>query len=359
MNYLGINELTGHARPPNRTLLLVNLGTPDAPTTSAVRRYLAQFLSDPRVIELPRWLWWLILHGVILRIRPARSARAYRKVWTAQGSPLLLHSQALRCAVADRLPGWQVELAMSYGQPSLSNVLDDLRQRGVRDLVVLPLYPQYSGSTTASVFDAIAKALRHWRLVPRLNFISHYHDHAGYLDALAASVRAHWAMHGRGDKLVLSFHGVPRRYLRNGDPYFCQCHATARRLRERLELEESEVVITFQSRVGREVWLQPYTDKTLIELATAGIKTLDVICPGFAVDCLETLEEIAEENAHAFVAAGGSALRYIPALNASQAHADALADMVRQMSGMPLALSDSDAASLATKLRAAQPWIDA
>jgi len=359
MNYQGIDEKTGHTPPPRRTLLLVNLGTPSAPTTAAVRKYLAEFLSDPRVIEAPRWLWWLILHGVILRIRPSRSARAYRQIWTDQGSPLLLHSQALCAAVAERLPDWRVELAMSYGAPNLRDVLDRLRQQGTRELAVLPLYPQYSGSTTASVFDAVARLLSRWRLVPRLTFIPQYHDHSGYLDALANSVRAHWQAHGRGDKLVLSFHGVPRRYLRNGDPYFCQCHATARRLRERLQLSESEVVTTFQSRVGREVWLQPYTDKTLLELARAGVKTLDVICPGFAVDCLETLEEIAEQNAHAFIAAGGQALRYIRALNASAAHADALADVVRNSSGMPLARSDADAAALAAKLRAAQPWIDA
>ncbi len=359
MNYLGIDEKTGHAAPPRRTLLLVNLGTPSAPTTAAVRAYLAEFLSDPRVIEAPRWLWWLILHGVILRIRPQRSARAYQQIWTEQGSPLLLHSQALRAAVAERLPDWRVELAMSYGAPNLRDVLDRLRQQGTRELAVLPLYPQYSGSTTASVFDAVAKLLSRWRMVPRLAFIPHYHDHSGYLDALAESVRMHWQAHGRGDKLVLSFHGVPRRYLRNGDPYFCQCHATARRLRERLQLSENEVVTTFQSRVGREVWLQPYTDKTLLDLARAGVKTLDVICPGFAVDCLETLEEIAEQNAHAFIAAGGQTLRYIPALNASAAHADALADVVRKSSGMPLVPSDADAPALAAKLRAAQPWIDA
>lgn len=337
--FLGSTEQDAHRQRPLTAVVLVNLGTPDAPTPAALRRYLAEFLSDPRVVEAPRWLWRLILHGVILRFRPARSARAYRSVWTEAGSPLLTLSRGLTEAVAaqlrDRLGAGapEVVLAMSYGHPGLREVLEDLRRRGLRRLLLLPLYPQYSATTTAAVFDAATRSLQRWRWLPELRFVCDYHRAPGYVDALAASVRAHWQAHGQGERLLLSFHGIPRRYLEAGDPYYCQCQVTARQLREALALPESALQLAFQSRVGREPWLQPYTDQTLLAWARAGIRRVDVLCPGFAVDCLETLEEIAMQNAEAFVHAGGERLSYIPALNASPAHARLLADLVQHQLG--------------------------
>ena len=368
-SYIGSTESEGHRQAPQTAVVLVNLGTPDAPTASALRRYLGEFLADPRVVETPRWLWRLILHGVILRIRPARSARAYATVWTEQGSPLLVGSQALTDALKDQLQralGTEaplVELAMSYGKPNLRDVLESLRARGLRRLLVLPLYPQYSGSTTASVFDAVTACLRRWRWVPELRFLTDYYREQGYIGALAESVREHWQTHGRGDKLMLSFHGIPRRYLLEGDPYYCQCQVTARLLREALELGEDELFVSFQSRVGREPWLQPYTDLTLIEWGKAGVGAVDVLCPGFSIDCLETLEEIAEQNAEAFTHAGGGQLRYIPALNHRPAHVSALATLVqRQLGGWTGA--DSDALNSSARLervaqtKSAQPWVE-
>lgn len=314
-------------------VLLVNLGTPEAPTAAALRPYLAEFLGDPRVIEYPRWLWWLILHGVVLRVRPSRSAHAYARIWTTQGSPLRVHSEVLAGEVETELQrrhgaGVQIELAMRYGQPAVADAIDRLLERGARRLLVLPLYPQYSGTTTGSVIDAVADAYKTLRWPPELRMVNDYHDDTGYLDALAASVRAHWAAHGRGERLLLSFHGIPERYVRAGDPYADQCQATARGLRERLGLGEDEAIVSFQSRVGREPWLQPYTDATVRRLGAEGVKRLDVISPGFAVDCLETLEEIAMQNRDFFRTAGGDDLRYIPALNADVAHVDALCDLV-------------------------------
>lgn len=332
--YLGMDARSGHQLQPKTAIVLVNLGTPDAPTPAALRRYLGEFLADPRVVEAPRWLWWLVLHGVILRIRPARSARAYRSVWTQQGSPLLIGSQSLadgltqllQTELGARAP--LVRLAMSYGRPALAQVLRELREQGMRRLLVLPLYPQYSGSTTASVFDAVTRELSRWRWWPELRLIGDYYRSPGYVAALADSVRRWWQAHGRADRLLLSFHGIPRRYLTQGDPYFCQCQATARLLREALGLNETELVVSFQSRVGREVWLQPYTQALLTEWGKAGVNRVQVLCPGFAIDCLETLEEIAVENAEAFRHAGGAALEYIPALNAETAHVQLMRDLV-------------------------------
>lgn len=312
-------------------VLLVNLGTPDAPDTSSTRRYLREFLSDPRVIELPRALWLPILQGVILPLRSGRSAHAYRSVWMPEGSPLRVLSQRLTTAVAARLPAnVPVRLAMRYGQPAVGPVLRELRDAGLRRLLVLPLYPQYSATTTASVFDAIAAELRTWRRVPELRFIADYHDDAGWLDATAAAIRTHWATHPRGERLLFSFHGLPQRYVRNGDPYEDQCRASAAAIAARLDLPADAWQLSFQSRVGREPWLQPYTDDTVRALARDGVRRLDVVCPGFAVDCLETLEEIAMQNAEFFTAAGGERLDYIPALNDSAGHADALAALLRR-----------------------------
>ena len=330
--------------PPNPTrsaVLLVNLGTPEAPTASAVRPYLAEFLGDPRIVEMPRWLWWLILNGIILRIRPARSARAYRKVWTEQGSPLQSGTRAL----AERLHAWfddrsrgqvVVRHAMRYGQPSVASRLRELGALGVRHLLVVPLFPQFSATTSASVLDAVTAELRTWRWPPELRFVNDYHAEALHIEALARSVEAHWQANGRGQRLLLSMHGIPQRYVDNGDPYRSQCEATAERLRTRLGLVGDELMLCFQSRVGREPWLQPYTDRTLESLPAQGVRRIDVMCPGFAVDCLETLEEIAIEGRESFLAAGGERFDYIPALNDGDDQVAALAALVqRHAQGWP------------------------
>ncbi len=320
-----------HQVPDKIGILLINLGTPEAPTPGHVRRYLRQFLSDPRVIELPRLLWWLLLNLIILPIRGFRSARNYQKVWTAQGSPLLIHTKALAEGVRNQLeqqhPGRTlVEFAMSYSAPSIPETLQRMANQGARRLVVIPLYPQYSGTTTGSVFDAVTSALQRHRWVGDFRFVSQYYERADYIQALAESVRQHWQAHGRGDHLLLSFHGIPERYFKNGDLYHCHCYGTARRLMEALGLDRSQCSVSFQSRVGREKWLAPYTDET-VKLLAKTHPTLDVLCPGFAVDCLETLEEIAVENTEYFVHAGGKKLNYIPALNASAEHVKVIAQI--------------------------------
>jgi ferrochelatase len=281
-----------HDQPARAGILLANLGTPDAPTPGAVRRYLAEFLWDPRVVELPRPLWWLILHGIILRVRPARSARKYQKIWTADGSPLLAISQrqatAVAATLAERYPGpIQVAVGMRYGNPSIATALAELRAAGVRRLLILPLYPQYSAATVASTFDAVAAELRAWRWLPELRFITQYHDDPGYLDALTAHLRAARADQP-GERLLFSFHGLPKRNLLAGDPYYCQCHKTARLVAERLDLQPGQWAVAFQSRFGRAESLQPYANMLLADWAKAGVKSVDVACPGFAADCLET-----------------------------------------------------------------------
>lgn len=322
-----------HDQPAKIGVLITNLGTPEAPTTSALRRYLAEFLSDPRVVEVPRFLWKCILHGIILRVRPKRSAAAYRTVWTDKGSPLLLHTQDQRDALSNSLKEnfgehILVEFAMRYGQPAITNVVEKMQQAGVRQLLVLPLYPQYSAATTASTFDALAKDFTQRRWLPDLRFISHYHNFSPYIEALAKSVEAHWEQYGKADKLIMSYHGVPLRYLHNGDPYFCECHKTSRLLAERLGLHKDAFLTTFQSRFGREEWLQPYTDETLKSLPEKGVKSVQIICPGFSSDCLETIEEIGEENREYFMEAGGERYDYIPALNASENHMTMLKELV-------------------------------
>jgi len=333
--YLGTTDYD-HRTPERLGILLVNLGTPAAPTTAAVRRYLKQFLSDPRVIEYPRWLWWLILNGVILRIRPARSAHAYQQIWTEQGSPLLINSQQLAGRLHEQLRAQlhqdvQVALAMTYGEPSISQALQQLHDANVRKLLVLPLYPQYSGSTTGSVFDAVTRTLQTWRWLPELRFITQYHDHAAYIAALADSIGEHWRAHGK-NHLLFSFHGLPKRYLLNGDPYHCQCFKTARLVAETLQLQPDEWSVSFQSRVGREEWLRPYTDELLTQYARQGPRRITVVCPGFASDCLETLEEIALRNREDFLKAGGEQFNYVPALNASGSHVHALLAVIKKHS---------------------------
>lgn len=284
-----------------------------------MRHYLAEFLSDPRVVEIPRLIWWFILHGIILRFRPAQSAAKYASIWTPEGSPLKVWTEKQ----AKLLQGWlgqrnhqvKVYWAMRYGSTSITAQLSALKAEGVTRVLVVPAYPQYSATTTASVFDAVYAWAQRTRALPELRFINHYHDDADYIDALAASVRRHWKANGRSERLVMSFHGVPARTLTLGDPYHCECMKTARLLAARLGLEEAEYTITFQSRLGRAEWLQPYTEPTLIALARSGVKRVDVICPGFSCDCLETLEEINMEGRHAFLNAGGQEFHYIPALN--------------------------------------------
>jgi len=323
-------------------VVLVNLGTPDAPTTSAVRRYLGQFLSDPRVIEQPRWLWWLILHGVILRLRPARSARAYASIWTQAGSPLLVNSQSLSNALDRRLKSEfagqvRVCLAMTYGEPALPRVIRGLVDDGIRRVLVLPLYPQYSATSTGAVLDALADTIKGLRWPPELRTVGDYHDQSAHIDALARSVERHWASHGRAERLLLSFHGIPQRCVEAGDPYAAQCRVTASRLAARLGLDEAALIVSFQSRVGREEWLKPYTDATLEELAHSGVESVQVLCPGFAVDCLETLEEIAVENRERFLHAGGKRYEYISALNDNVDQIEALASLIRQhLQGWPV-----------------------
>ncbi len=314
-------------------VLLVNLGTPDAPTVSAVRRYLGEFLHDQRVVELTRWIWCLILHGIVLRFRPKRSAAAYTKIWSETGSPLM----SLTRALAERLDthftqrygaNICVAMAMRYGQPSVKRALESLADSGVTRMVVLPLYPQYSCTTTASVYDAVGETFRGWRNLPAIHIVRDYHLADGYLDALSASVQEHWAQHGRAEKLVISFHGTPRRYHDQGDPYRFQCECTATALAQRLGLGPERWVLSFQSRFGRAPWLQPYIDETLRSLAQQGTHRVDLICPGFAVDCLETLEEIAKENADIFRKAGGQDFAYIPCLNDRADHVKVLAEVI-------------------------------
>lgn len=320
-------------------VLVTNLGTPDAPTRRALRRYLAEFLSDPRVVEFPRLLWKLVLHGVILNIRPARSAKAYARVWSAEGSPLLAISKKQAAALQEKLDQSingpvRVELAMRYGNPSIADALEKLRQAHVTRLLILPLYPQYSASTTASTFDAVSDVLKTWRWLPQLRMVMDYHRHERWLDAVVNSIREHWQANGQAQKLMMSFHGLPKRFLLKGDPYHCQCHDSARRIAEKLGLNEDQWQLVFQSRFGREEWLKPYCDKTLEALAREGLESVDMVCPGFSADCLETLEEVAMENRDIFLNAGGRQYTYIPALNDRADHIDALADLVsRNLAG--------------------------
>ena len=323
-----------HGQIDRVAVLLVNLGTPDAPTAPALRRYLAEFLSDPRVVEIPRLPWWLILHGIILRIRPAKSAAKYASVWTPEGSPLAVWSNrqvdALRQALSTRGHDLLVRGAMRYGNPSIPTVMDALRADGATRVLVLPMYPQYAGATTASVADRVMQWAQRARRMPEFRFVGEYHDDPGYIGALAERVQAHWQANGRAERLVLSFHGVPHRTLMLGDPYHCQCRKTARLLGERLGLSGDQLLVTFQSRFGRARWLEPYTEPTLRELAAQGVKRVDVMCPGFVADCLETLEEIAMEARDAFLESGGAEFRYIDCLNARPAWIEALADLAER-----------------------------
>lgn len=308
-------------------ILLTNLGTPDAPTISAVRKYLREFLSDPHVIKVPRFLWWPILHGVILRLRPKKSAQLYQKIWTKNGSPLLLYSQQIAENLQQHLQ-LPVALGMSYGSPSIQSALKKLHTEQVKKILLLPLYPQYSATTTASVFDRVAMLLKTWEHLPEIRTINHYADDNNYLHALFTSIQETWKQRGRAQHLLFSFHGIPQHYVNNGDPYHKLCLATAKSVAEKLELKPREWSVAFQSRLGPTKWLMPYTDKVLTSLPQQGITDVHVICPGFAADCLETLEEIAIRGKKQFLSAGGKLFHYIPALNNSKAHIDALVQLV-------------------------------
>jgi protoporphyrin/coproporphyrin ferrochelatase len=348
-----------HGQAPKTAILLCNLGTPDEPTPKAVRRYLAEFLSDHRVVEIPRLLWLALLHGVILRVRPAKSAAKYASIWTPEGSPLKIWTEKQ----AKMLQGWlgqrnhavKVRWAMRYGSTSIASQLDALKADGNTRVLVIPCYPQYSATTTASVFDAVYAWAQTTRAIPELRFVNHYHDDTNYIAALAASVKRHWQANGRPDQLVMSFHGIPERSLHLGDPYHCECHKTARLLAEQLGLGKDQYRVTFQSRLGRAKWLQPYTEPTLKSMAKAGVKRVDVICPGFTSDCLETLEEINMEARAAFLLAGGKEFHYIPCLNDDPEWITALCHIAqRHLQGWPTqtpvdaqALDASRAAALA------------
>ena len=348
MNYLGKKNYD-HSSPERTGLLITNLGTPSAPTASALRKYFAEFLWDPRVVEYPRLLWWLILHGIILRVRPRIKARSYAKIWTDQGSPLMVITREQTSKLKQHLRSQfqldhiEIEFAMRYGEPSIESVIHNLQAKNVTRLLVMPLYPQYSGSTAGSTFDAVAAALSKMRWIPELRFVNQYADDAEYIHACTARIRQFWQQHPRGEKLIFSFHGLPKRFLLAGDPYHCQCHMTARLIAENLGLNDHQWQLTFQSRFGKEEWLQPYTDETLEALAKQGTKSIDVFCPGFAADCIETLEEIDMENKEIFLHAGGKQFQYIPALNDSPEHITAIGKIaLRHMRGWSQLESDYD-----------------
>ncbi|MGZ9897660.1 ferrochelatase [Shewanella gaetbuli] len=331
--FSGLDKETGHSARGKSGVLLVNLGTPDEPTAPAVRRYLAEFLADPRVVEIPKLVWMIILHGIILRVRPAKSAALYKEIWTDEGSPLLAISEQQRSKLSEVLAESDkeasVHLAMRYGNPSVASTLQAMHKQGIDNIVVLPLYPQYAAPTTASAFDSIAKELCQWRYIPALHFINTYHDNPDFISALANSIEQDFAKNGKPQKLVLSYHGMPERNLHLGDPYYCFCMKTSRLLVEKLGLQEEDYITTFQSRFGKAKWLQPYTDATIESLPAQGVTDIAVICPAFSADCLETLEEIQGENRHIFEGAGGKNFRYIAALNDNDDHIQMMANLVK------------------------------
>jgi len=324
-----------HGTPVKTGVLLINLGTPDAPTAKAVRPYLREFLSDPRVVEIPRIIWWLILNGIILNVRPKKSAAKYATIWTKEGSPLRVHTEKqavlLQGYLGERSKApLVVDYAMRYGNPSVPSVLRKLKDQNCQRILVVPMYPQYAASSTATAFDVVFDELRHMRNTPALRTIRNYHDHPGYIKALANNINEYWIKNGRPDKLVMSFHGVPRYTLEKGDPYHCECHKTGRLLAQQLGLKTEQYQISFQSRFGKAEWIQPYTTATLLELGKQQTKRVDVVCPGFVADCLETLEEIAQEGKEDFQHAGGGEYHYIPCLNERNDWLLALTDLVME-----------------------------
>jgi ferrochelatase len=336
MRFKGQTEYDHKGAPPGTGVLLTNLGTPDEPSPPALRRYLKEFLSDPRVVEIPRLIWWLILHLFVLTFRPKASAKLYQKVWTEAGSPLMDITLRQASALQQRLDQHYgkssviVQAAMRYGNPSITDGLARLAEQNVRNLIVLPLYPQYCAATVGSTFDAVASQLTQYRWVPELKFISGYHENPYYIDAICHSIEQHINAHGTPDKLLFSYHGTPERYLQQGDPYFCFCTQTTRLVIEKLKLDPQRVITTFQSRFGKASWLKPYTEEALKNLAADGNRHVAIICPGFSADCLETIEEIDAENRGYFLQAGGEHYHYIACLNDSDEHIEMMLDLVRQ-----------------------------
>ncbi|NOX43448.1 MAG: ferrochelatase [Gammaproteobacteria bacterium] len=351
-------ENYSHGSDEAMGVLIVNLGTPDAPTAKAVRRYLGEFLWDPRVVEIPRPIWWLILNGFVLTTRPAKSAEAYKRVWTEEGSPLLSISKkqtdALRIKLESEFSGSvNVELGMRYGNPSLASALENLRAKKSRRILVLPLYPQYSATTTGTVFDEVANVLKKWRWLPEMRFVNQYHDDSAYIECLVNSIKEAWEKHEQPEILLFSFHGMPKQFLLEGDPYHCYCQNTARLVAKKLNLKKEQWLLSFQSLFGKAEWLKPYTQNTLVEWGRSGVKSVDVVCPGFSADCLETLEEIAILNQEFFVDAGGKTLNYIPALNDRADHIDMLANVVkRHTQGWPETDSVQDNTKMKTEKEA-------
>jgi ferrochelatase len=312
-------------------VLLVNLGSPSAPDTRSVRRYLREFLSDKRVVRIPSIIWWPLLNFVVLPFRPKKTAAAYQKIWTDEGSPLVAITRELAEILAtNNAAGYHVDYAMRYGKPSITEKLNHLKKQGIENYIILPLYPQYSQTTTSSVFDAVINEFNSWPVIPEFRFISDYHQDPAYIDAISQSIGKFWETNGKAEQLIMSFHGLPENSKKLGDPYFDQCHRSAKLIAKNLELPEQGWQLVFQSRFGRAEWLKPYCVEVLQKLPGQGIKNIDVVCPGFSIDCLETLEEIAITNKQAFINAGGKEYRYIPALNGTNAHAQSLHKIIRK-----------------------------
>ena len=331
MKYFGEKHYE-HGSKDKTGVLITNLGTPDAPNAKSLKIYLNQFLSDPRVIEIPKIIWQIILKLIILQIRPRKSAANYKKIWTDKGSPLLDISQrqleGVKKIILEKYPNVEFALGMRYGNPSIEKALKDLQEKQVRRLLVLPLYPQYCAATTASTFDEVTNTLQKWRWIPELRFINQYFEEEKYIETLASSVEDFWAKNGKPQKIIFSYHGIPKRYLTNGDPYHCFCLKTTRLVKEKMKLSDDQIMTTFQSRFGREEWLQPYTSETLKELPGKGIKDIHIISPGFSADCLETLEELEEENREYFIESGGEKYKYIPCLNDNKEHLDFISYLI-------------------------------
>ena len=326
------NEKYSHGDERKIGVLLVNLGTPDAPTTLAVRKYLAEFLSDPRIVEMPRILWWLILNILILNIRPQRSKKLYKKIWSKDGSPLLVISNNIVTKIKNSKNIMKknilVDLAMRYGNPSIKKVLDNYRENNINKLVIIPMFPQYSAATTASIFDKLSCEIKTWRNIPDIRFLSTYHDEASYISACALRIKHFWEKEKKSKKLIFSFHGLPQVNLHKGDPYHCYCHITAEMIAKELKISESDYIVTFQSRFGKQVWLQPYTDEVLENLAKEGVDSVDIFCPGFLCDCLETLEEINMQSRENYISSGGKFFNYIPALNDSDENIKSMENII-------------------------------
>ena len=333
VKYVGEKDYE-HGTKESVGILITNLGTPDAPDKKELKVYLNQFLSDPRVIELPKILWQILLKLVILQVRPAKSAEAYKKIWTKNGSPLLDISkrqlEKIKSSLSVLYPNMIFEVGMRYGNPSIPNALNNLQKQKVRKLLVLPMYPQYCAATTGSTFDEVTNTLQKWRWIPELRFINQYFEEEKYIQVLSNSIRSFWNKNSKPQKIIFSFHGIPKRYLLNGDPYHCFCLKTTRLVKENMGLKDEEIMTTFQSRFGKAEWLQPYTSETLKELPKKGVKNIHIISPGFSSDCLETLEELEEENREYFMESGGEKYKYIPCLNDDDEHIDVFVNLIKK-----------------------------